>query len=102
MLMRAIAAVTLMLSMGSGANAGARHGVTHRMSCSEVRYYVAKYSATTEMYARSHGVAEAQIDAARRCLKDQSVQTAQRSRWYSNEPGNPRAHSLGAGLARIR
>jgi hypothetical protein len=84
MLMRAIAAVTLMLSMGSGANAGARHGVTHRMSCSEVRYYVAKYSAATaEMYARSHGATEAQIDAARRCLKDQSVQTAQRSRWYS-------------------
>jgi hypothetical protein len=84
MLMRAIAAVTLMLSMGSCANAFARHGVTHRMSCSEVRYYVAKYSAATaEMYARSHGATEAQIDAARRCLKDQSVQTAQRSRWYS-------------------
>ena len=84
MLMRAIAAATLMLSIGSDANAGARHGVTHRMSCSEVRYYVAKYSAATaEMYARSHGATEAQIDAARRCLKDQSVQTAQRSRWYS-------------------
>jgi len=84
MLMRAIAAATLMLSIGSGANAGARHGVTHRMSCSEVRYYVAKYSAATaEMYARSHGATETQIDAARRCLKDQSVQTAQRSRWYS-------------------
>lgn len=84
MLMRAIATATLMLSIGSGANAGARHGVTYRMSCSEVRYYVAKYSAATaEMYARSHGATEAQIDAARRCLKDQSVQTAQRSRWYS-------------------
>ena len=84
MLMRAIAAATLMLSIGSRANAGARHGVTHRMSCSEVRYYVAKYSAATaEMYARSHGATETQIDAARRCLKDQSVQTAQRSRWYS-------------------
>ena len=84
MFMRLIAAATLLLSIGSGANAGARHGVTHRMSCSEVRYYVAKYSAATaEMYARSHGATEAQIDAARRCLKDRSVQTVQRSRWYS-------------------
>jgi len=84
MFMRLIAAATLLLSIGSGANAGARHGVTHRMSCSEVRYYVAKYSAATaEMYARSHGATEAQIDAARRCLKDGPVQTAQGGRLYS-------------------
>ena len=80
MLMRAIAAATLTLSSGSGANAAARHGVTHRISCSEVRYYVAKYSAATaEMYARSQGATEAQINAARRCLKDQPAQTAERS-----------------------
>jgi hypothetical protein len=80
MLMRAIAAATLMLSVGSGAHAGGRHGVTQRMSCSEVRYYVAKYSAASaEMYARSQGATEAQINAARRCLKDHPAQTAQRS-----------------------
>jgi hypothetical protein len=80
MLTRAIAAATLMLSVSSGAHAGGRHGVTQRMSCSEVRYYVAKYSAASaEMYARSQGAAEAQINAARRCLKDQPAQTAQRS-----------------------
>jgi hypothetical protein len=84
MLMRAIAAAILILSLGSGAQAGGQHGVRQRMSCSEVRYYVAKYSAATaEMYARSHGATDAQIDAARRCLEDQSVQMAQRSRWYS-------------------
>jgi hypothetical protein len=80
MLMRAAVAATLMLSMGSGANAGARHSVAQRVSCSEVRYYVAKYSAATaEMYARSQGATEAQINAARRCLKDEPAQTAQRS-----------------------
>jgi hypothetical protein len=84
MLMRAVAAATLMLSQGSAANAAARHGVTHRMSCSEVRYYVAKYSAATaEMYARSQGATDAQINAARRCLNDEPVQTAQRGRWYT-------------------
>jgi hypothetical protein len=80
MLTRVIAAATLMLSVSSGAHAGGRHGVTQRMSCSEVRYYVAKYSAASaEMYARSQGATEAQINAARRCLKDQPAQTAQRS-----------------------
>ena len=80
MLMRAIAAATLILSLGPGVQAGGQHGVRQRMSCSEVRYYVAKYSAATaEMYARSHGATEAQINAARRCLKDQPAQTAQGS-----------------------
>ena len=69
MSMRAIAGATLILSLGSGAHAGGQHGVKQRVSCSEVRYYVAKYSAATaEMYARSHGATNAQIDAARRCL----------------------------------
>jgi hypothetical protein len=80
MLMRAIAAATVILSLGSGAHAGGQHGVRQRMSCSEVRYYVAKYSAATaEMYARSQGATEAQINAARRCVKDQPAQTPQRS-----------------------
>ena len=45
-----------------------------------VRFYVAKYTAVaTEAWARSHGVTEAEIQAARHCLKDQpqSAQAAQ-------------------------
>ncbi len=55
-------------------------GMLHRMSCSVVRYYVAKYSASmAEAYARSKGATEAEIAAARRCLDNGSgrVRTAQ-------------------------
>ena len=84
MLLRVIAASALTLSLSSGAFAGSRHSVARHVSCSEVRYYVAKYSAATaEMYARSHGATDAQIEAARRCLNDQPMQTAQRNRWYT-------------------
>jgi hypothetical protein len=80
MSMRATAAATLMLSFISGAQASSHHGVRQRMSCSEVRYYVAKYSAATaELYARSRGATEAQINAARRCLRDQPAQAVERS-----------------------
>ena len=52
------------------------------MSCSVVRFYVAKYSASAaESYARSHGATDAQIEAARRCLKDAPTQTAEAARW---------------------
>jgi hypothetical protein len=47
-----------------------------------VRYYVAKYSASAaEMWARSHGATDAEIEAARRCLNDAPAQTAQAARW---------------------
>jgi hypothetical protein len=79
MLMRAIVSATLMLPLAAAAQAGGQHGVRQRMSCSDVRYYVAKYSAVTaEMYARSQGATEAQIKAARRCLRDELGQSAQR------------------------
>jgi hypothetical protein len=46
-----------------------------------VRYYVSRYSeSAAEMWARSHGATEAQIEAARRCLYDGPAQTAQASR----------------------
>jgi hypothetical protein len=52
------------------------------MSCSVVRFYVAKYSASAaESYARSHGATDAQIEAARRCLKDAPTQTVEAARW---------------------
>jgi len=55
-------------------------GLLHRASCSVVRYYVAKYSASmAEAWARSKGATEAEIEAARRCLDGGSsrVRTAQ-------------------------
>ena len=73
-----VSAATLLLLQVCGAQAGGQHGV--RMSCSEVRYYVANYSiVTAEMYARRRGATEAQIKAARRCLTDERGQSAQRS-----------------------
>jgi hypothetical protein len=48
-----------------------------RPSCSVVRFYVAKYTIqAAESWARSKGVSEAEIEAARRCLKVQTAQGA--------------------------
>lgn len=86
MLMRAIGAMALTLSLTasltSGALAAGQTGIMQRMSCAVVRFYVAKYSASAaEMWARSHGATEVQIDAARRCLRDMPAQTAQAAPW---------------------
>jgi len=55
----------------------AEAGELHRMSCTIVRFYVAKYSApAAETWARSKGATEGEIEAARHCLKDSPVQTA--------------------------
>jgi hypothetical protein len=52
--------------------------VLRRVSCSVVRFYVAKYSVgAAEAWARSKGASEAEIDSARRCLKGSPVLTAQ-------------------------
>jgi hypothetical protein len=81
MLIRVLGAAALSLSTSSF-SLPAHAGAMHRMSCSLVRFYVAKYSASAaEAYARSHGATDAQIDAARRCLKDESAQTAEAARW---------------------
>ena len=41
-----------------------------RVSCTVVRFYVAKYSApAAEAWARSKGASEAEIESARRCLR---------------------------------
>ena len=59
-------------------------GVFHRASCSVVRYYVAKYSASmVEAWARGKGATEAEIETARHCLEGGSsrvVRTAQEIR----------------------
>src|SRR5258708_21534837 len=58
--------------------AGEQPGVFQRASCTVVRYYVAKYSASAaETWARSQGAREAEIEAARRCLKGMPIRTAQ-------------------------
>jgi hypothetical protein len=84
MWMRTVSAAALGLvlsSFSSGAFAGSQ-GLLHRVSCKVVRYYVAKYSASTaEMWARSHGASEAEIAAARQCLRDEPAQTAQAGHW---------------------
>jgi hypothetical protein len=56
--------------------------IVHRASCTVVRFYVAKFSASAaETWARSHGATDAEIEAARRCLKDAPAQTAQAAHW---------------------
>jgi hypothetical protein len=82
MLIRAVGAVALTLSLSSTALAGNHHGIVQRMSCSVVRYYVAKYSVSAaEMWARSHGATDAQIEAARHCLNEAPAQTTEAARW---------------------
>ena len=74
-----VVAIVLGLRSGQRSTASAGEGIFHRASCSVVRYYVAKYSASmAEAYARSKGATEAEIEAARRCLDGGSrVRTAQ-------------------------
>jgi len=56
----------------------AEQSVMRRVSCSVVRFYVAKYSApAAEAWARSKGASEAEIESARRCLKGMPIVTAQ-------------------------
>jgi hypothetical protein len=84
MLLRGIGAVALALSLSPSSEALAERGVVQRMSCAMVRVYVAKYSASAaEMWARSHGATDAQIEAARECLKGTTERTAHAARGWS-------------------
>jgi hypothetical protein len=66
------------------AQAAERSGLAHRASCAVVRFYVAKYSASAaEIWARGHGATEAEIEAARRCLRGAPAQIAQAAHWWS-------------------
>jgi hypothetical protein len=83
MLTRVLGAVALSLALSSF-NSAANAGPIHRMSCSVVRFYVAKYSAwAAESYARSHGATDAQIEAARRCIREEPAQTAEAAHWFT-------------------
>jgi hypothetical protein len=78
-------AFLLLILVGSEAFASRHHRPTGRISCSEVRYYVAKYSAAVaEMYARNHGATDAQIERARRCLASNETAETDRPRAYTD------------------
>ena len=84
MLLRGMGALALTLSFSSGALAERHPGVMQRVSCAMVRVYVARYSASAaETWARGHGATEAQIVAARECLKGAPDQTAQDAHWLA-------------------
>ncbi len=79
MLLKAMVASAALLAFGADASAGQGSGLLHKVSCGVVRYYVGKYSVTAaEAWARAHGATEAEIEAARHCLKDtpQPIQAA--------------------------
>jgi hypothetical protein len=71
---RLIGAAAICLALVPQASAA---GMLRRASCTMVRLYVAKYSApAAEAWARSKGATDAEIAAARLCIKDVPVQTA--------------------------
>jgi hypothetical protein len=84
MIMRSVGALALFLiTLSSEAYATRQHRPAGRISCSEVRYYVAKYSApVAEMYARNRGATDAQIERARRCLSSGDAAEAVQRRSY--------------------
>jgi hypothetical protein len=62
--------------------AAERSGLLHRVSCTVVRHYVAKYTASAaEAWARSKGATQAEIEAARQSLKDAPAQPARTAQW---------------------
>ena len=55
-------ALSMVMALGQMASAGERPTLVHRVSCTVVRYYVAKYSEwAAEAWARSHGATDAEI-----------------------------------------
>ena len=69
--------LAVLFGFSPGAAAGERSGLLRSVSCSVVRYYVAKYSeAAAEAWARNKGASEAEIDAAKRCLTSETTRTA--------------------------
>jgi hypothetical protein len=77
MRLRWVCILAASLGVPSFAYAGEQSGVMRRVSCSVVRFYVAKYSApAAEQWARSKGATEAEIAVARRCLSGDAARTA--------------------------
>ena len=64
--LRGFFVLAVLLALARDAFAGEQSGVLRRVSCSVVRYYVAKYTASVaESWARSKGATEAEIESAR-------------------------------------
>ena len=81
MALRGFCILIVMLASIPGAVAGDNGGLLHRASCPVVRFYVARYgAAAAETWARGKGASEAEIEAARRCLRGTPVLTAQNAR----------------------
>lgn len=77
MLTRALIAGAVFLALGQTAGAAEKQGVFRRVSCTLVRFYVAKYSeGAAEAWARSKGATDAEIESARKCLGGSTTQTA--------------------------
>ncbi len=76
MMRRAILSVAALIALSQTAMAGVP--LFGHVSCSVVRFYVAKYSeAAAEKWARGHGASDAEIETARQCLhRSTDVQTA--------------------------
>jgi hypothetical protein len=82
MLLRLSCVVAVCLALAPSAEAAGHSGLVHRASCSVVRFYVARFSASAaEMWARSHGATEAEIEAARQCLKTAPAEHTQAAHW---------------------
>lgn len=80
-MMGLLAAALVLLAATSDVSASERSPKSwfSRISCGVVRYYVAKYDATTaEAWARQKGATDAQIEAARRCLGGQQWAASKR------------------------
>jgi hypothetical protein len=78
--LRGLCTFIVVLASAPNAIAGEQGGLLQRVSCSVVRYYVAKYRASAaETWARGQGATDADISAARRCLKGVPFRTAQNS-----------------------
>ena len=79
---RWICVAAICLALAPRVEAAERSGLVHRASCTVVRYYVAKYTVSAaEAWARSKGATQAEIEAARHCLKDAPPQPPQTAQW---------------------
>ena len=75
MMRRAILAFATLIALSQTATAGVL--LFGHVSCTVVRFYVARYSeVAAEKWARSHGASDVDIETARRCLHSANEQTA--------------------------
>jgi hypothetical protein len=77
-MMGLLAAALVLFAVPTEASASAKSWLS-KVSCEVVRYYVAKYDATTaETWARKNGATDAQVESARRCLVKQQWAASKR------------------------